>query len=225
MHVCAGDWEDLEASEMHPNLDELLDLRDGDGAAEVARHVQFCGQCAHQLAELRATAAELRALPAMEAADDQWPRIVDRAVRRRRRLSMISRAAAAAGLVAALAAVMVTRYMPTDEAVPSPPETDAQLAVEQLTSASRELELVLKSPSLRFQVMSPRRAAIIVDIEDRIALVDLALAEGVADPPDELAVALWSDRVELLDALVTARTAAPGGEPVVFADISFEGSK
>ena len=209
---------------MHPSLDELLDLRDGDGAAEVARHVQFCGQCAHQLAELRATAAELRALPAMDAADDQWPRIVERAVRRRRRWSMISRATAAACLLAALAAVMVTRFTPTNEAVLSPPETDVQLAVEQLTSASRELELVLKSPSLRSQVMSPRRAAIIIDIEDRIALVDLALAEGVADPPDGLAVALWSDRVELLDALVAARTAPPGSESIVFANNSFEGS-
>ena len=137
---------------------------------------------------------------------------------------MVSTATAAACLVAALATVIVTRFTPTNEVVLSPPETELQMAVEQLTSASRELELVLKSPSLQSQVMSARRAAIIVDIEDRIALVDLALAEGVADPPDELAVALWSDRVELLDALVTARAAPPGSDPIVFADNSFEGS-
>jgi hypothetical protein len=46
----------------------------------------------------------------------------------------------------------------------------------------------------------------IVELEDRIALVDLALAQHTDRQPDERAVVLWSDRVELLDALVTARS-------------------
>lgn len=209
---------------MHPNLDELLALRDGDGTAEVERHVRFCGRCGDELAELRSTAAALQALPAMAAAEDQWPQIAERANRRQRRTVMIRGAMAAACLLAVVSAVIVMRFIPPNEAELSFLEPDAQLAIEQLTSASQELELVLKSPSLRSQVMSPQRAAIIVDIEDRITLVDLALAEGLGNSPDEFAVALWSDRVELLDALVTVRTMPSGSETIVFANNSFEGS-
>jgi hypothetical protein len=209
---------------MHPRLGELLDLRDGDGTADVARHVRLCRQCAEELAELRATAVALRALPEMDVGEDQWPIVVDRIVRRRRRSWLFRGATAAAGVLAVLSAVVVVRVAPPNEVVSPPSDADARLAVEQLASASQELELVLQNPSLHSQVLSPRRAATIVEIEDRIALVDLALAENVGDSPDELAVVLWSDRVELLDALVEARTARPRGDSIVFAEHPFEGS-
>ncbi len=209
---------------MHPKLGELLDLRDGDGDAEVAHHARFCGRCGDELTELRATADALRALPSLDPTEDQWPLLVEGVVRRRKRSWLIRGSTAAAGALAALSAVVVMRVAPPKAAVSPLFDADALLAVEQLASASQELELVLQNPSLRSQILSPRRAAIIVDIEDRIALVDLALAEGVGDPPDEHAVALWSDRVELLDALVTARTEGPKDESIVYAENSVEGS-
>ena len=209
---------------MHPNLDELLALRDGDGDVEGSRHVRFCGQCGEELAELSTAAAALRALPAIVAAEDQWPRIQDRVLRRRKRSLILRVAAAAACGVAALVVVMVVRPAPPDEAIPADRDAYAPVAVEHLTNASKELELVLHRPSLRTQVLSPTRAAIIVDIEDRIALVDLALAESTSDPPDETAVALWSDRVELLDALVSARGGPPRSDGIVYANQVFEGS-
>ena len=209
---------------MHPNLDELLALRDGDGDVEGSRHVRFCGQCGEELAELSTAAAALRALPAIVAAEDQWPRIQDRVLRRRKRSLILRVAAAAACGVAALVAVMVVRPVPPDEAIPADRDAYAPLAVEHLTNASKELELVLHRPSLRTQVLSPTRAAIIVDIEDRIALVDLALAESTGDPPDETAVVLWSDRVELLDALVSVRGGPPRSDGIVYANQVSEGS-
>ena len=204
---------------MHPSLNELLELRDGDVDVEVAHHVRFCGRCAEELAELRATGAALRSLPPIGAVEDQWPRIRDRFVRRRRRSARIWGAAAAACVVVVIAATFMAQLMRPNEAAP-----DARMSVRQLTSASQELEMVLQTPSFRSQVMSPRRAAVIVDIEDRIALVDLALAEGVGNPPDELAVSLWSDRVELLDALVTARGGFPENSDFEYANYALEGS-
>lgn len=209
---------------MHPNLDELLALRDGDGDVEGLRHVRFCGQCGEELAELSRVAAALRALPSIVAAEDQWPRIQDRVVRQRKRSLILRLAAAAACAVAVLVAVILVRPIPPDEAIPADRDAYAPLAVEHLTNASMELELVLHRPSMRTQVLSPRRAAIIVDIEDRIALVDLALAESTSDPPDETAVALWSDRVELLDALVSARGGPPRSDGIVYANQVSEGS-
>lgn len=209
---------------MHPKLEQLLDLRDGNGDAGVASHVRVCGRCSDVLAELRATAAALRALPEMAVAENQWPQIAQRAHRQRRRSAMIRGAITAAGVLAVFSAVMVMHDAQPGEVALARLDQDAQLAIEELTSASQELELVLKTPSLRNQVMSPQRAAIIVDIEDRITLVDLALAEGLGDSPDELAVALWSDRVGLLDALVTVRTTPVGSDAIVYANNSFEGS-
>jgi ABC-type enterochelin transport system substrate-binding protein len=74
-------------------------------------------------------------------------------------------------------------------------------------------------------VLSPRRAAVIVDLEDRIATLDMAMADQTADWGVEKNVALWSRRVELLDALVTARTGTLGEEGVGYAVFRYEGSQ
>jgi len=209
---------------MHPSRDELLDLRDGESDPGVANHIRFCGKCERELAELRATASALRALPAFDAPEDCWPQIRDRERRRRKRTSMIRGGAAAASVLAVLTAVAVVRFAAPDEHGQPPRAADARLAVEQLTIASQELEQVLRNPSLRSPVLSPRRAAFIIDIEDRIALVDVALAERNGGLADERVVALWSDRVELLDALVTVRGDLSSEKDIFSAKHAFEGS-
>lgn len=188
---------------MHPKLDDLLALRDGDGSAAVAGHVERCPRCADELAGLRAAAAALRSLPALGPDADHWPEIRRRVVARRRARTLRLGAAAAAVAVVVTAVVMTRSTAPT--AVPGPPGASARFAVDELAAASRGLEAVLRDPALQGQVLSPRRAAVIIDLEDRIAAVDLALADHSSGEPAATDVALWSHRVELLDALVAAR--------------------
>lgn len=193
---------------MHPKLNELLALRDGDGAADTARHVEQCENCRTELEELRATARALNDLPSFGAPDEAWPGIRRRIVAHRRRATRLRFGLVAASLVAVAAVTLVVRFGVVDNDPIPPGIGEPRVAVEHLSSASRELELVLQDPSLQSRVLSPGRAAMIVELEDRIALVDIALAQHTEQEPDGRAVVLWSDRVELLDALVTAR----GGE-------------
>jgi hypothetical protein len=195
----------LEVLKMHPNLHELLAHRNGEGTVETARHVETCDGCQSAVAELRQVSIALNELPAIPPPTDAWKNIRDR-VRRRRRMSISARLAAAAAVVAAVAmAIFMTRLQPAEEARMVSETDDTRAAIEQLSGASRELEMVLRETSLQTRVLSPRRAATIVELEDRIALVDLALSRHAVLEPDQRAVALWSDRVELLDALVTVR--------------------
>jgi hypothetical protein len=207
---------------MHPNLDDLLALRDGDGSAEVADHVEHCAVCSESVAELRATASALRALPPIGTNRDHWPELRRRIVGRRQTVRAIRVGAVAASLIAVAASVVLMRAPAT---APAAGEVDARLAVNELTAASRGLEEVLRDPALRRQVLSPRRAAVIVDLEDRIAVVDVALADQSTDQGVEREVALWSHRVELLDALVTARTGALNEQGPGYAAIRYEGSQ
>ena len=193
---------------MQPKLEELLALRDGDGAAATARHVEQCENCRAELEELEAPARALKDLPSFEAPDEAWSVIRHRVGARRRSSLGIRFGLAAACLLAVAAVTLVARFgLVVDDPIP-PAIGETRLAVEHLSSASRELERVLQDPSLQSRVLSPGRAAMIVELEDRIALVDIALAEHADQEPDERAVVLWSDRVQLLDALVTVR----GGE-------------
>jgi hypothetical protein len=122
-------------------------------------------------------------------------------------------------------AAIVGRFGPAGGDIESLSASDTTEAVEQLSNASRELEWVLRDGSLRSPVLSPRQAAMIVELEDRIALVDLAIAQSRETEPDVRAVALWSDRVELLDALVTARSGAVRFDGIARANNRNEGSR
>jgi hypothetical protein len=199
----------LEVQKMHPNLDELLAHRDGDGTVETTRHIEACDQCQAAIAELHQAAFALKELPTIAPPDDAWSHIRDRVLGQRRK-SKSTRLAVAAAVVLALATAMfMTRPQPFEESRAESDTDDTLVAIEQLSGASRELEMVLRETSLQTRVLSPRRAAMIVELEERIALVDIALSQPAVLEPDQRAVALWSDRVELLDALVTVR----GGDP------------
>jgi predicted RNA-binding protein len=131
--------------------------------------------------------------------------------------------------VAASFLALVTTAMLVKSPAPTPGREaatgDVRTAVDELTAASRGLEAVLRDPALRRQVLSPRRAAVIVDLEDRIAAVDMVLADQQSDRGDVRNVALWSHRVELLDALVAARAGTLDDEGVVYAVFQSEGSQ
>jgi hypothetical protein len=191
---------------MHPNLDELLALRDGDGSTELRRHVDGCEQCRAEIEDFHSIREALGSLPQCPPPEGSWEAIRLRLPSGRRRPVDLRIGVAAAVVLGLVTAVFIARLGPSDGAVESITAADTREVLEQLSKASRELELVLQDSSLRSPVLSPRQAAMIVELEDRIALVDLAIAQSRREEPDRLAVALWSDRVELLDALVTARS-------------------
>ena len=209
---------------MHPNLDDLLSLRDGSGPPEAARHAEQCAQCRSEIEELRETASALRALPSVATDRDLWPEIRRRVVARRQKNRAV-RFGAVAASVLAVATTAVLLRPPAPATSPETAVADARTAIDELEAASRGLEAVLRDPALQRQVLSPRRAAVIVDIEDRIAALDIALAEQPTTWGDEGDVVLWSHRVELLDALVAARAGTLDGEGVVYAVYQNEGSQ
>lgn len=209
---------------MHPNLDDLLSLRDGDGPPEAARHVERCARCTEAIDEMRAVASALRALPPVGSAQDHWPEIRRRIVSRRRKSRALRIGALAASIVAAVTSVVLLRS-PAPATSPEAAAEGAWIAIDDLAAASRSLESVLRDPALQRQVLSPRRAAVIVDLEDRIAVVDMALADQPTALGVDGNVVLWSHRVELLDALVAARTGTLDSEGVVSAVLEHEGSQ
>lgn len=209
---------------MHPNMDDLLALRDGDGSAETVRHVEQCPQCSAAVEDLRSTANALRELPRLGSERDHWPEIRRRVVEQRRRRLVVRIGAVAASVIVVVTTAVLFKT-PVATPVPETAQADARVVVDELAAASRGLEAVLRDPGLRRQVLSPRRAAVIVDLEDRIAAVDMALADQPIEWGVEQNVALWSHRVELLDALVTARTGDLGEKGVSYAVIQHEGSQ
>lgn len=210
---------------MHPKLDELLALRDGDGAADTVRHVQRCEICRTELEGLRAMAGALEELSPLEPPSDAWTGIRRRIISRRRRSTRVRLALIAASVLAVATVTMVARFGAVGGDPRQPGIDETRLAVEYLSDASRELERVLRDPSLQSPVLSPGRAAMIVELEDRIALVDIALAEHTDRDSFEREVVLWSDRVELLDALVTARGGDHGADGVTSAVNRIQGRR
>ena len=189
---------------MHPTPDEMLALRDGNADPEIAAHVNDCVRCAGELDRLAELREGLRGLPQLQPPSGGWD-VIRVAAQRRQELRRRRRwAAAAAALVAGVALWLGVGSLRVFQ-----PGTDSEVVgsanLDALIAASSQLERALQVPSLRTRVLTPQEAAQIVVIEDRIALIDLRLARPAGDVPSGHAVELWSDRVELLDALVQAR--------------------
>jgi anti-sigma factor RsiW len=195
---------------MHRTTDELLALRDGDAPPEVARHVDGCASCAAELEELCELKETLCALPELEPESHNWPRIRHAIEADRRRVWRRRVLAAAAVLFVGLSLV-ASGWLFRDRNVDSPSaraiESDA--VIDHLMTASRELEVVLRNPALRSRVLTPREAAQIVVLEDDIAVIDARLADRGPELPPDQAMALWTDRVGLLDELLQARGGSP----------------
>ena len=188
---------------MHLTTEQLLALRDGEVAPEPGRHLLQCPECARRVEEMEVLRSALCGLPALEPPAVAWEGILAEHRRRQRARQRLAWAAAAAALlVMAVTAGLLLRPTTTRSSAPPAPRP-ADLA--ELMAASRDLEMVLRSPSLRSPVLRPAEAARIVALEDQLALVDTQLVAVQAGPSRERALVLWSDRVELLDQLVRAR--------------------
>lgn len=174
----------------------------------------------------------LAGLPELAAPDGVWERVraaADSDGHPRRTWLRWGARGALAATVAAAAMIYLMRspqvaapppaQLATTPAIVPASRTDAAPVVPaslvSLVEQSERLERTLAQIPYQRPLMSGRTASTIVGIEDRIAFIDQQLMYGAAG---ELAMpqqrALWSERVELMNALVHVRLAQ--AEPAGF---------
>ncbi len=199
---------------MHATIEQLLALKDGDAAPDVAAHVEDCAVCRAELERLDATSEALAGLPDERPARDLWPAIRSVAEQRRKiRLAKI-----AWGASAAAAAVLLAVFIATGLRVRTPREAidgktlekqkaSTQAELQPLITQSQRLEALLQRLDSGTPVLKGRTASAIAEIQDQVAIVDLqiSLLQTGKQPTDQL-VRLWQERVKLLTTLVAVRT-------------------
>ena len=186
---------------MHCTMDDLLALRAGEASVWARRHVEDCATCRAELDSVYQRVAQLKALPALRPPRDRWPLVRDAArverVRRRRTWSTWGLAAAAA-----LVGVLLVPRFGGDGS-----KLHAELS--QAKDQSATLEDQLQNYDVDGRVLTGRTAARVAELEDRIAVIDGALAgrSGVkAQAQDAELVKLWQQRVDLMRELLNARS-------------------
>jgi hypothetical protein len=182
---------------MHLTLDELLAVRDGDAAPDAAAHAAACPTCRVEVDRLREMQDALRSLPAQRPDQDLWPALRARLDEERFRRRWIR-----VGWAAASVALMVTLFAGVRGGIEAYAEARLASQTKALVAHSQQLEKELRS----YQTSSPMSGWTVngvVEIEDRIAVIDARLAQ-LRDrrAPSVDTVALWRERVTLLDALV-----------------------
>ena len=180
---------------------ELLAIRDGEGIAWARSHVDECHFCQQELDLLYQRVSAMRTLPAHRPPRDRWVVIREQARREQRGRAVRRVGFGALALAAGIALLIGVRAV--DFPLGAPSATDAELAA--LMTQSRDLEATLRRYGTDGRVLTGRAAGIIADLEDRIALVDAGINQVSAGggPPDQL-IGLWQDRVDLMDALLSA---------------------
>jgi hypothetical protein len=187
---------------MHVTLETLLALRDGSADAGVAEHVAACRECSAELERVKEIRESLRALPSLAPERDLWP-----AIRAREASERKHRRLARAGWVAAGLAAAVSLLVGVRGAIESVQEMRTVREVRSLVAQSQRLEMALRSSDGEGRVVSGRTADTIVNLEDRIAIIDARLAPKRNETlASQEALGLWQERVRLLDALVAVQS-------------------
>ena len=187
---------------MHVTLEALLALRDGAAETTVADHVAACPTCAAELERLCSVRDALRALPQLTPERDAWPAILAAATAEqgRRRLSR-------AGWIAASIAAAVSLLAGVRGTIEAVQEMRVAREVRSLVAESQRLEQTLRSPDASGRVVDGRIVGTIVNLEDRIAVIDSRLAPNRDETlASQDALKLWHERVRLLDALVAVQS-------------------
>jgi hypothetical protein len=186
----------------HLTMDEMLALRAGEAGPAVQAHLTSCTDCAAELERVAQRVAALKALRPARPSRDRWPVVRARILAERgkrwvRRGTLVVTAAAAS---LALTFGLMSRSNELPVALEGP-------AIEEWQAQSQELEGMLAAYAGGGRVVDGRTAAVIAELEDRIALVDAGLmqARRVSVPAQDVAD-LWRGRVELMNALVSAHT-------------------
>ena len=184
---------------MHCTMEDLGALQAGEASVWARRHITTCAACQAELEALYQRVAQLKALPAIRPPRDRWPAIQAalRAERSRRRRTWKTWSGSLA-LAATIAAVLLMQ-----------PSTTGNLYAElkQAKQQSATLEDSLQQYDTDGRVLSGHAAAVMADLEDRISILDGALAqrEQNAQGGDAELVKLWQQRVGLMRELMNAR--------------------
>lgn len=201
----------------HLSMEQLLALREPGtepGVAADRAHAESCEACRAELDRLDQRVARLKALRPLRPARDAWPAVYTRVAAERRvrvvRWSGLAGLAAAAGLALV---VMTQRQAGLDDAAqlyqvatpaPAPAAAPGQ-NLDNMRARSAALQAVVDRFDPDARVIDGRTALMAAELEDRIASVDVQLqdmqAAGARARADRQ-LALWRERVGLLDALV-----------------------
>jgi hypothetical protein len=185
----------------HCSIQELLEVRNGEGSVGAKIHVDECEECRNELDRLHQRVAALRAMPNLNAPRDRWPLVRQRIVEARQRLWWRRMGWAAAAAIALT--LGANGLVPWPGAEPETDEVELQTLVEQ----SAQLDSMLKTVEKRARVVNGLTAVTIADLEDRIIFLDSRLysARRVAITEAQLRQ-LLEQRVLLMDALVNTHT-------------------
>ena len=185
----------------HCSIQELLEVRNGEGSVGAKIHVDECEECRNELDRLHQRVAALRAMPNLNAPRDRWPLVRQRIVEARQRLWWRRMGWAAAAAIALT--LGANGLVPWPGAEPETDEVELQTLVEQ----SAQLDSMLKTVEKRARVVNGLTAVTIADLEDRIIFLDsrLSSARRVAITEAQLRQ-LLEQRVLLMDALVNTHT-------------------
>ena len=183
----------------HCTISELLDLRDDEGSAWTRSHVSECEDCRAELDRVYQRVAALKALPSYSPPRGRWPVVREALVKSRRR-ALWQRAGWGAFAAAAAVALIVTARGLIG---PGTPPLMAQ-EVTDLQQESMQLEDILRQVEDQRRVLRGVTVAVIVELEDRIAFIDVGIATMQRDE-DRVTIELrdlWRERVTLMDQLV-----------------------
>src|SRR6056297_3363749 len=208
---------------MHATTEQLLSLRDGAPVAELtAAHVRACPTCRQELDALVAMRERLRGLPEITPPAELWSavgvRLASGEVRPARpaRHPAWSWLAIAASVTLALSLLWVVdddtadRPAPgtTTDLVASTPAPSNSLPggrATALVKTSRELEAALRALPAAPRVTRTSTALTVAELEDSLVRIDAELNRPSL--PAEREIALWRQRVGLMDALMQVRYA------------------
>jgi hypothetical protein len=186
----------------HCSIEELLEVRNGEGSVGAKIHVDECEECRDELDRLHQRVASLKALPSLNAPRDRWPVVREQIVASRQRTWWTRMGWAAAAMIAlALGANGLVPWPGADS------EQKPEVELQTLVAQSAQLDSMLKSIEKKSRVVNGLTAVTIADLEDRIIFLDsrLSSARRIAISEAQLR-ALLEQRVLLMDALVNTHT-------------------
>lgn len=158
----------------HCSIQELLEVRNGEGSLGARTHVDECARCRDELDRIHQRVAALKALPSLNAPRDRWSVVRQSIVDQRRRIWLVRTGwVAAAGIALALGANGLLSW-------PAAAPEQSELEIQQLVTQAAQLDSQLVAVVSRPRVVNGLAAIAIVDLEDQISVVDnrIGLIDG-----------------------------------------------
>ncbi len=186
----------------HLDMEQLIAVRDGDRSepryAEGFVHLAGCGYCQAEVERLHQRTARLKALPQLTPDHARFAAVRARLDddRKHRRW----RAGVMVGLASAAAVVLIVGHD-----MIHPADLDAEQQLQSAVAQSQQLEQTLHQWHPDQRVIDGRTAAVVAELENRIAQLDAQIDDAARLQSSERLpreVALWQQRVGLMNALI-----------------------